>query len=114
MIRRPPRSTLFPYTTLFRSAARDSGAFVPVGEIGSDTRQHDCLVTPARVFPISGVHTSVLQLLTILGCRQLHRNAPTSPCGAGVVLPAGFVTQLPTCKHPRFSTHSGNPRFMGS
>src|SRR3712207_8372321 len=26
MIRRPPRSTLFPYTTLFRSAARRPGA----------------------------------------------------------------------------------------
>src|SRR5258708_9423664 len=26
MIRRPPRSTLFPYTTLFRSMARQSGA----------------------------------------------------------------------------------------
>src|SRR2546427_11720662 len=26
MIRRPPRSTLFPYTTLFRSATRDAGA----------------------------------------------------------------------------------------
>src|SRR2546429_4215200 len=25
MIRRPPRSTLFPYTTLFRSPARDAG-----------------------------------------------------------------------------------------
>src|SRR5258708_12411931 len=25
MIRRPPRSTLFPYTTLFRSMAKDSG-----------------------------------------------------------------------------------------
>src|SRR5258708_15588624 len=25
MIRRPPRSTLFPYTTLFRSCHRDSG-----------------------------------------------------------------------------------------
>src|SRR5260370_14537296 len=26
MIRRPPRSTLFPYTTLFRSTARQSGS----------------------------------------------------------------------------------------
>src|SRR2546425_3188880 len=26
MIRRPPRSTLFPYTTLFRSQAHDGGA----------------------------------------------------------------------------------------
>src|SRR5687768_17997896 len=31
MIRRPPRSTLFPYTTLFRSARRDG-----VGEAGVD------------------------------------------------------------------------------
>src|SRR5256885_5557926 len=28
MIRRPPRSTLFPYTTLFRSVANESGAGV--------------------------------------------------------------------------------------
>src|SRR5256884_4610305 len=27
MIRRPPRSTLFPYTTLFRSSARDKPAY---------------------------------------------------------------------------------------
>src|SRR2546427_9041145 len=30
MIRRPPRSTLFPYTTLFRSAAARLGMVVPV------------------------------------------------------------------------------------
>src|ERR1051326_7445592 len=29
MIRRPPRSTLFPYTTLFRSAPRSPGSDVP-------------------------------------------------------------------------------------
>src|SRR3712207_7637975 len=29
MIRRPPRSTLFPYTTLFRSTGGDRGAEVP-------------------------------------------------------------------------------------
>src|SRR2546430_4587224 len=29
MIRRPPRSTLFPYTTLFRSQVRCEPAFVP-------------------------------------------------------------------------------------
>src|SRR2546427_2648829 len=36
MIRRPPRSTLFPYTTLFRSRpagiGRDAGAAVPRGD----------------------------------------------------------------------------------
>src|SRR3712207_8000101 len=30
MIRRPPRSTLFPYTTLFRSESRQVGALIPV------------------------------------------------------------------------------------
>src|SRR3712207_9556677 len=32
MIRRPPRSTLFPYTTLFRSLHRHREVLVPLGE----------------------------------------------------------------------------------
>src|SRR2546427_8509314 len=39
MIRRPPRSTLFPYTTLFRSlqdAALDSDRAASVAELGGD------------------------------------------------------------------------------
>src|SRR2546429_6572950 len=36
MIRRPPRSTLFPYTTLFRSR-RDLGALEQAGEVGIGT-----------------------------------------------------------------------------
>src|SRR3712207_9274892 len=36
MIRRPPRSTLFPYTTLFRSAAR-----AQLSLEGADGRAHD-------------------------------------------------------------------------
>src|SRR5690348_18447826 len=36
MIRRPPRSTLFPYTTLFRSAARLGVATAFVGAVGDD------------------------------------------------------------------------------
>src|SRR3712207_8695514 len=31
MIRRPPRSTLFPYTTLFRSVVRSGGMSAPLG-----------------------------------------------------------------------------------
>src|SRR3712207_7871524 len=33
MIRRPPRSTLFPYTTLFRSIYRDAGEAILGGQI---------------------------------------------------------------------------------
>src|SRR2546430_16928052 len=36
MIRRPPRSTLFPYTTLFRSHGRNAGALLP--DVLSDAR----------------------------------------------------------------------------
>src|SRR5260221_6062986 len=36
MIRRPPRSTLFPYTTLFRSAARNGGWPTAAGRRRSD------------------------------------------------------------------------------
>src|SRR5258707_8409198 len=38
MIRRPPRSTLFPYTTLFRSPARAAGA----GRGVRFTKMHGC------------------------------------------------------------------------
>src|SRR5256885_10390452 len=37
MIRRPPRSTLFPYTTLFRSVVAEGGAQPPAG-LGGDRR----------------------------------------------------------------------------
>src|SRR3712207_9488403 len=39
MIRRPPRSTLFPYTTLFRSADDDLGALVSVSGTGPRNRR---------------------------------------------------------------------------
>src|SRR3712207_9303451 len=39
MIRRPPRSTLFPYTTLFRSHAERLRALLALGIRGRDDRQ---------------------------------------------------------------------------
>src|SRR5690554_7205387 len=38
MIRRPPRSTLFPYTTLFRSAPRRTGCSASAGPAGRARR----------------------------------------------------------------------------
>src|SRR3712207_8236288 len=80
MIRRPPRSTLFPYTTLFRSAR--SGARVgPValagrggaGGAGGD-RRHGAVPRqrhPATARPRSEEHTSELQSRQYLVCRLL-------------------------------------------
>src|SRR6478609_11213954 len=59
MIRRPPRSTLFPYTTLFRSGPRHGHR--------QRCRQHH----RARVRPRSEEHTSELQSLAYLVCRLL-------------------------------------------
>src|SRR5215204_6852525 len=64
MIRRPPRSTPFPYTTLFRSATRTSGA---TGRCPSTRRS-------SRASPRSEEHTSELQSHSDLVCRlQLEK-----------------------------------------
>src|SRR2546427_4920122 len=46
MIRRPPRSTLFPYTTLFRSLEAGSGIYLPSG---AEIHGHISHVEPAGV-----------------------------------------------------------------
>src|SRR5258706_709229 len=80
MIRRPPRSTLFPYTTLFRSDAiadRRSPATPHAGAASSRaTRQCSpagCIqLADSRVARLrSEEHTSELQSLTNLVCRLL-------------------------------------------
>src|SRR5258706_12178717 len=74
MIRRPPRSTLFPYTTLFRSA-RQAGTG-PRADGQGDSRRKSLQAAgtreaPAGVRPRSEEHTSELQSLTNLVCRLL-------------------------------------------
>src|SRR5438093_10347376 len=65
MIRRPPRSTLFPYTTLFRSTVADRSASVP-------PRPPSCPSAHWRApRSRSEEHTSELQSLTNLVCRLL-------------------------------------------
>src|SRR3712207_7966795 len=92
MIRRPPRSTLFPYTTLFRSADHHA-----VAEIGIESREGRRQVARvlarigslgpilegdegnARVGPRSEEHTSELQSRQYLVCRLLleKKNKPS-------------------------------------
>src|SRR5687767_15406564 len=69
MIRRPPRSTLFPYTTLFRSHRR---LFPSGGRALSRRRgRSPCLPSTRRRAPRSEEHTSELQSLAYLVCRLL-------------------------------------------
>src|SRR2546422_8564059 len=78
MIRRPPRSTLFPYTTLFRSGDRDQyGSRENVealiaGMPESERRQTTLVFIPeADHFFRSEEHTSELQSRLHLVCRLL-------------------------------------------
>src|SRR2546425_8493528 len=72
MIRRPPRSTLFPYTTLFRS--RPSPA--RLGRAARPLRRCRRARVPAR----SEEHTSELQSLAYLVCRLLlEKKKKTTP-----------------------------------
>src|SRR2546430_10380344 len=87
MIRRPPRSTLFPYTTLFRSPDHDKGRLAKrisiqiEGIEGAAQRAHFLaleqlrleVLRPGRELPLgrSEEHTSELQSQSNLVCRLL-------------------------------------------
>src|SRR2546430_13725431 len=82
MIRRPPRSTLFPYTTLFRSAARLGGPVEAVWptdkatedglkQLGSWGATKVWLLENPAFAPRSVEHTSELQSQSNLVCRLL-------------------------------------------
>src|SRR3712207_7648341 len=76
MIRRPPRSTLFPYTTLFRSAQRrsDEAVQVLVAQAADGQRAH--LRNVHRAVR-SEEHTSELQSRQYLVCRLLLEKKPS-------------------------------------
>src|SRR5258707_7868583 len=87
MIRRPPRSTLFPYTTLFRSpyladdfdtpnarSIRDRSFNLYLNEKYGEQESKDCVKAIVKVekhFRRSEEHTSELQSRQYLVCRLL-------------------------------------------
>src|SRR5687768_17908119 len=102
MIRRPPRSTLFPYTTLFRShaaglqvRAQDHGAVgklreQPVERVGAgESLRSDDYAVRAEVQQRSEEHTSELQSRLHLVCRLLleKKNISTYTSNAQPTLP---------------------------
>src|SRR5258706_9393062 len=86
MIRRPPRSTLFPYTTLFRSRTEIKGNLLPDMTLCltfDDGPRLTQTPMPPSVFESVEVrseeHTSELQSLTNLVYRPLPENKPCEP-----------------------------------
>src|SRR5436190_13981600 len=102
MVRRPPRSTLFPYTTLFRSPGKAGQA----ARHGLPLRgAHRAALPPAARCARSEEHTSELQSHSDLVCRLLlekkktrrsssSRPRPDGGCGER---PALTTTASPAC-----------------
>src|SRR2546426_7278915 len=93
MIRRPPRSTLFPYTTLFRSRSGDHVELWVVNPYATATPNTPMARTVAysfgqsvaQSFPIASVrrseeHTSELQSPCNLVCRLLLEKKKKKQC----------------------------------
>src|SRR3712207_7747731 len=98
MIRRPPRSTLFPYTTLFRSEILLSGEFV--GALAADHHVRAVLHHgPGEAHRIAGrgrsgdracgrseEHTSELQSRQYIVCRLLLEKKKTTETITSIIL----------------------------
>src|SRR2546421_4883540 len=102
MIRRPPRSTLFPYTTLFRSGCHR----LLERHVELHPQAVQPVVEPANLHedppaPRSEEHTSELQSRSDLVCRLLlEKKKRFSPTNPGPCL-AVSNTQCSTTNRPR-------------
>src|SRR5436190_16775400 len=97
MIRRPPRSTLFPYTTLFRSTQQwlRSLRCSALPCIWPTCVPHLSVQRPAARLTRSEEHTSELQSHSDLVCRLLLEKKNTNKTG-----PINGKTEQPTTIRP--------------
>src|SRR5438094_5226973 len=96
MIRRPPRSTLFPYTTLFRSQLKESHAsFISTRLPFRGQARHGCSLIkqlqPQRIHRVVGIGAAtrppILLLLAIaleVAVLPLARKQPPNPRVRGI------------------------------
>src|SRR2546430_4941031 len=92
MIRRPPRSTLFPYTTLFRSWIQSAAPWAPPSR-----SKKPRILTPAPICCQlrSEEHTSELQSQSNLVCRLLlekKKQYPTHLKACSALKPDSFAS----------------------
>src|SRR5437867_10787733 len=100
MIRRPPRSTLFPYTTLFRSIGRTAGIRNRrCSATGSDGASNTRSIRGMRR---SEEHTSELQSPYDLVCRLLLEKKKKNKDTQGIVMGNSFYTTQPLITNDRF------------
>src|SRR5260370_8559115 len=99
MIRRPPRSTLFPYTTLFRSPPGMASRALTARFMITCSIWLGSARIPARWR--SEEHTSELQSHLNLVCRLLLEKKKDRPLPLHYLLPRALArSSPPTCQHP--------------
>src|SRR3712207_8953239 len=108
MIRRPPRSTLFPYTTLFRSLALVALVIPAPAMAASDASARAAADTCAKVALRAGFSGDRLVTAVAVGmgessCRPdvARSNGPTKGCPKGSV--DRGLWQINSCWHPSVS-----------
>src|SRR3989442_6180591 len=98
MIRRPPRSTLFPYTTLFRSPTgrgRSTRSCLDWGSAARLVSSSVALRRDSSSWPRSEEHTSELQSRPHLVCRLLLEKKKYNACNRS----SAYVTGSRPAKH---------------
>src|SRR3989454_9980635 len=118
MIRRPPRSTLFPYTTLFRRRGRRDrchqrgpGAQLP-RRVRPGRRQPDLLLVPGGVLTMRGRALALIAVVTLAGRAGVAQQpdsaapaappappAPATPAPRGAAAPALLA---PAARRPQY------------
>src|SRR4051812_49890574 len=92
MIRRPPRSTLFPYTTLFRSGAALAAIALEKREVSPVEIRVAVAVTAAWSPGRSEEHTSELQSHVNLVCRLLLEKKKITQSISHLCVPGWYHT----------------------
>jgi hypothetical protein len=90
------------------------GALVPAGKIGSDTRQDDCLVTPAVVFPLGRFAFSLWCVGHVGGGLNFGGRSPPLGSGEGVVWSIAEARARHSSQKPSIFSFFRNERFMRS
>src|SRR5256885_4032874 len=97
MIRRPPRSTLFPYTTLFRSVLADADLDLAVRAI-RDSRITNTGQVDRKSTRLNSSHLVISYAVFCLKKKKLERPAPLFVAGRGPrTTPRGHIL----CSRPR-------------
>src|SRR3712207_6986856 len=100
MIRRPPRSTLFPYTTLFRSEALGAETFAWGREALGLSINEFYGQTECNLVLRSEEHTSELQSRQYLACRLLlEKKTSPSPARPRTAWPPSLTARPALCSN---------------